>query len=128
MPRTKNKQKKLHVKKGDTVMLTKQITATASLNSDRPKGYVGKILRVFPERERVIVEGVNLRIKHTKPNQTYPQGGRIPREMPIHVSNVMPVDSSGNRTRIGRKWIQDQETNQGRWIRYAKTTSEELDR
>ena len=128
MPRTKNKQKKLHVKKGDTVMLTKQITATASLNSDRPKGYVGKILRVYPERERIIVEGVNLRIRHTKPNQTYPQGGRIPREMPIHVSNVMPVDSSGNRTRIGRKWIQDQETGRGRWIRYTKTTSEELDR
>ena len=128
MPRTKNKKKKLHVKKGDTVMLTKQITATASLNSDRPKGYVGKILRVYPERERVIVEGVNLRIRHTKPNQTYPQGGRIPREMPIHASNVMPVDSSGNRTRVGRKWIQDQETGRGRWIRYAKTTSEELDR
>ena len=128
MPRKKNKQKKLHVKKGDTVMLTKQITATASLNSDRPKGYVGKVLRVYPERERIIVEGVNLRIRHTKPNQTYPQGGRIPREMPIHVSNVMPVDSSGSRTRIGRKWIQDQDTGIGRWIRYAKTTEEELDR
>lgn len=128
MPRKKNKQKKLHVKKGDTVMLTKQITATRSLNSDRPKGYVGKVLRVYPERERIIVEGVNLRIRHTKPNQTYPQGGRIPREMPIHVSNVMPVDSSGNRTRVGRKWIQDLDTGQGRWIRYAKTTDEELDR
>jgi large subunit ribosomal protein L24 len=128
MPRTKNKQKKLHIKKGDTVMLTKAITATESLASDRAKGYVGKVLRVYPETERVIVEGVNLRIRHTKPNQTYPQGGRIPREMPIHVSNVMPVDSSGNRTRIGRKWIQDQETGRGRWIRYAKSTNEELDR
>lgn len=109
-------------------MLTKAITATESLGSDRPKGYVGKVLRVYPGKERVIVEGVNLRIRHTKPNQTYPQGGRIPREMPIHVSNVMPVDASGNRTRVGRKWIQDTETGKGHWIRYAKTTEEELDR
>lgn len=128
MPRTKNKQKKLHVKKGDMVMLTKAITATQSLESDRAKGYVGKVLRVFPEKERVIVEGVNLRIRHTKPNQTYPQGGRIPREMPIHISNVMPVDGSGNRTRVGRKRIEDPETGLGHWIRYAKTTGEELDR
>jgi large subunit ribosomal protein L24 len=128
MPRTKNKQKKLHIKKGDTVMLTKYITATESLSSDRPKGYVGKVLRVYREKERVIVEGVNLRIRHTKPNQTYPQGGRIPREMPIHISNVMPVDSNGSRTRIGRKRIVDIETGKGRWIRYAKTTGEELDR
>ena len=128
MSRTKNKKKKLHIKKGDTVQLTKMITATDSLRSDRPKGYVGKILRVFPEKERVIVEGVNLRIRHTKPNQTYPQGGRIPREMPIHISNVMPVDSDGNRTRVGRKRIEDPETGKGRWIRYAKTTGEELDR
>ncbi|MEM8486028.1 MAG: 50S ribosomal protein L24 [Bacteroidota bacterium] len=128
MPRTKNKKRKLHIKKGDTVMLTKIITATKSLDSDRKKGYVGKVLRVYPERERVIVEGVNLRIRHTKPNQTYPQGGRIPREMPIHISNVMPLDGDGNRTRVGRKRIEDPETGIGRWIRYAKSTGEELDR
>lgn len=128
MPRTKNKKKKLHIKKGDTVMLTKSITATQSLDSDREKGYVGKVLRVYPEIQRVIVEGVNLRIRHTKPNQTYPQGGRIPREMPIHISNVMPLDTEGNRTRVGRKRIEDPETGMGRWIRYAKTTGEELDR
>lgn len=109
-------------------MLTKIITATKSLDSDRKKGYVGKVLRVYPERERVIVEGVNLRIRHTKPNQTYPQGGRIPREMPIHISNVMPLDGDGNRTRVGRKRIEDPETGIGRWIRYAKSTGEELDR
>ena len=109
-------------------MLTKAITATESLNSDRLKGYVGKVLRVFPEKERVIVEGVNLRIRHTKPNQVYPNGGRIPREMPIHISNVMPVDSDGSRTRVGRKRIEDPETGQGRWVRYAKTNNDELDR
>ena len=123
MPRTKNKQKKLHVKKGDMVMLTKTITGIR----DREKGYVGKVLRVFPEKERVIVEGVNIRIRHTKPNQLYPSGGRIEREMPIHVSNVMPVDSDGNPTRVGRKRIEDPETGRGRWMRYAVTTGEELD-
>ena len=128
MPRKNNKQRKLHVKRGDMVMLTKAITATESLGADREPGYVGKVLRVFPERDRVIVEGVNLRIRHTKPNATYPQGGRVQQEMPIHASNVMPVDSNGDPTRVGRKRIEDPETGQGRWIRYAKTTGEELDR
>ena len=126
MPRKKNKQKKLHVKKGDSVMLTKTITAAEGRN-DRDKGYVGKVLKVFPERERVIVEGVNLRVRHTRPNQLYPQGGRVQREMPIHISNVQPIDGNGDATRIGRKWIEDPDTGRGRWIRYAKTTGEELD-
>ena len=73
------------------------------------------------------MEGVNLRLKHTKPNQTYPNGGRIEAEKPIHVSNVMPVDGSGNPTRIGRKRVEDPSTGQSRWVRYAKTTGEELD-
>lgn len=118
MPRTNNKQKKLHVRKGDRVRVI----------SGNHRGVEGKVLRVFPKRERVIVEGVNLRIRHTRPSQTDPQGGRIEREMPIHASNVMPLDSSGNPTRIGRKRIEDLETGRGRWIRYAKTTGEELDR
>ena len=127
MPRRKNKQRKLHVKKGDNVILTKTITSAKELNSDREKGYEGKVLFVFPDRDRVIVEGVNLRIKHTKPNQQYPNGGRIPREMPIHVSNVMPVDANGDGTRVGRKYIEDASTSKGRWVRYAKTTGDELD-
>ena len=126
MPGKKKKQRKLHVKKGDAVMLTKTITATEGRN-DREKGYVGKVLKVFPDRERVIVEGVNLRIRHTRPTQLYPQGGRVQREMPIHISNVQPLDGNGDPTRIGRKWIEDPDTGRGRWIRYAKTTGEELD-
>ena len=126
MPRKKNKQKKLHVKKGDSVMLTKTITAAEGRN-DRDKGYVGKVLKVFPEKERIIVEGVNLRVRHTRPNQVYPQGGRVQREMPIHLSNVQPIDGNGDPTRVGRKWIEDPDTGRGRWIRYAKTTGEELD-
>lgn len=117
MPRTKNQQKKLHVKKGDRVRVI----------SGNEKGSEGRILRVFPKRERVIIEGVNIRIRHTRPNQVHPNGGRIEREMPIHASNVMPLDANGDPTRIGRKRIEDAETGRGRWIRYAKTTGEELD-
>ena len=125
MPRTKNKQRKLHVKKGDTVALTKQITSAGGLS--HPKGHQARVLAAYPKRERVLVEGVNMRIKHTKPNQQYPNGGRVEQEAPIHVSNVMPIDGNGNPTRIGRKRVEDPETGKGRWVRYAKTTGEELD-
>ncbi|MCY4159086.1 MAG: 50S ribosomal protein L24 [Bacteroidetes bacterium] len=125
MSQSRRKTKKTHVKKGDMVMLTKSITASKG-SPDRDRGYVGKVLRVFPEQERVIVEGVNLRIRHTRPNQVYPQGGRVQREIAIHISNVQPVDSNGEATRVGRKRIADTETGRGHWIRYAKTTGEEL--
>lgn len=117
MARTKNKRKKLHVKKGDTVRVV----------SGNYKGYEGKILKSFPSKERVIVEGVNLRFHHEKPSQANPQGGRVEREVPIHASNVMPLDAEGAPTRIGRKRVEDPGTGKGRWIRYAKTTGEELD-
>ncbi len=117
MPRTKNTQKKLHVRKGDTVRVI----------SGNEKGKEGKILKVFPQKERLIVEGVNVRIRHTRPNQMYPQGGRIEREMPIHASNVMPLDSNGDATRVGRKSIEDPDSGRSRWVRFAKTTGEELD-
>ncbi|MYB92132.1 MAG: 50S ribosomal protein L24 [Rhodothermaceae bacterium] len=125
MGQSRRKTKNPHVKKGDMVMLTKSITASKG-SPDRDQGYVGKVLRVFPDEGRVIVEGVNLRIRHTRPNQVYPQGGRVQREMSIHISNVQPVDSNGLATRIGRKRIEDPETGRGEWIRYAKSTGEEL--
>jgi len=121
------RQKKLHVKKGDMVMLNKTITSAKSAGEDREKGYVGKVLKVFPEEERVIVEGVNMRIHHEQPSPQNREGGREKREAPIHVSNVNPVDSNGDRTRIGRKKVEDPETGQSQWVRYAKTTGEELD-
>jgi large subunit ribosomal protein L24 len=117
MPRTKNKQKKLHIRKGDMVRVI----------SGNDRGKEGKVLRVFSEKERVIIEGVNLRIHHTRPNQTYPQGGRIQQEMAIHASNVMPLDGNGDPTRVGRKRIEDPDSGKGQWIRYAKSTGEEID-
>ena len=117
MPRTKNKKKKLHVKKGDEVKVI----------AGNDKGKEGRILAVFPEKERVLVEGINMRVHHDRPTQDNPQGGRIEREMPIHVSNVMVIDpTTGEPTRIGRKRIN--EDGSGRWVRYAKKSGEIIDK
>lgn len=117
MPRKFNKQKKLHVKRGDTVKVI----------AGNDKGATGKILDIYPKKDRVLVEGVNIRVKHHKPSQQYPQGGRMEQEMPIHISNVMPLDPvSGNATRIGRKRIE--ETGKSRWVRYSKESGEVLDK
>ena len=127
MPK-QQKRRKLHVKKGDTVMITKDITGSKNVaNGYSPKGSTGRVLRVFPDTERIIVEGINIRIRHQKPNQQYPQGARVEQEAAIHISNVMLVDGNGDRTRMGRKRVEDPNTGKGRWVRYAKTTGEELD-
>ncbi len=109
--------KKLHVKKGDMVRVI----------AGNYRGTEGRVLLASPKKERVIVEGVNLRFHHEKPSPRNQQGGRIQKERPIHVSNVMPLDGNGRPTRVGRKRIEDPETGRGRWVRYAKTTGEELD-
>ena len=70
--------KKTHVKKGDEVVVI----------TGNHKGEAGKILQVFPEKGHVIVEGVRMIKKHTKPNQLNPEGGIVEREGPIHISNV----------------------------------------
>lgn len=65
------------------------------------KGKTGKVLRVMPEKDMVIVEGVNMKWKHLKPTQQSPKGGRIQKEMPIHMSKVQPVDpKTGKGTRV----------------------------
>lgn len=116
MPRIKNKQKKLHVKKGDNVQVI----------AGNDKGKEGRVLATYPKRERVLVEGINMRIHHDKPTQENPQGGRVERELPIHISNVMVVDpNSGEPTRIGRRRVE--EDGKGRWVRYAKKSGEIID-
>ena len=65
------------------------------------KGKSGKVLRVLPDKNRVVVEGVNRVWKHVRPTQRTPQGGRIQKDAAIHISNVMPVDpSTGRGTRV----------------------------
>jgi large subunit ribosomal protein L24 len=65
------------------------------------RGKTGKVLRVLPKKDRVVVEGINVHYRHVKPNQQNPQGGRIQKELPIHISNVMPISpSTGKPTRV----------------------------
>lgn len=91
------------------------------------KGSTGKVLKVFPKKNRVIVEGVNLRKRHTKPNQANPQGGIIEMEAPIDASNVMILDPKKNEpTRIGSKIIIDDKTGKKKIVRVSKTTGEML--
>jgi large subunit ribosomal protein L24 len=86
----------MHVKKGDKVMVI----------SGKDKGKTGVILASFPKQSRVLVEGVNVVKKHSKPSQLNPQGGIISQEAPIHVSNVMPIDpKTGEPTRVGFKLV-----------------------
>ena len=102
---------KLKIKKDDTVVV---IAGTS-------KGKKGKVIKIFPATNRVIVEGVNLISKHTKPNAANPQGGIVKQEAAIHISNLMIVDpKSGEATRVGRKI--DEKT--GKLIRFSKKSGE----
>ena len=105
-------QKKLHIKKGDTVVV---ITGNS-------KGQKGKVLEVNRDTDRAIVEGVNMVKKHTKPNSKNPQGGIIEQEASIHVSNLLLADpKTGVATSIGRKLSAD-----GKLVRYSKKSGEEI--
>jgi large subunit ribosomal protein L24 len=79
------------IKSGDVVMVI----------AGADKGKTGRVLRVLGDRDRVVVEGINRVWKHVRPNQRNPQGGRIQKDAPIHLSNVMPVDpKTGKATRV----------------------------
>lgn len=84
------------------------------------KGRSGRVLFVIPEKNKAIVEGVNMVSKHTKPNADYPNGGIIKKEAAIHLSNLKLVDGAGNVTRIGRK----RDENSGKTVRYSKKSGE----
>ncbi len=85
------------------------------------KGKIAKILKVYPEKNRAIVEGVNVNKKHTKPNAKHPQGGIIDQEAPIHISNLMLVEGK-TPTRIGRRISEKT----GKLVRYSKKSGEEI--
>ena len=105
-----------HIRTGDTVKIT----------AGKDKGRTGKVLRVETDRanpsaEKVVVEGVNVRVKHVKASQANPRGGMTQVEMPIHISNVSPVDSNGKATRVRFVTKDD-----GSKVRVAVTTGETL--
>lgn len=89
------------------------------------RGKSGKVLKVFPSESRVIVEGINVRKRHTKPSQKNPQGGILEKEAAIHVSNVMLIDPKTNEpTRLGSQIILDDKTKKKRRIRVGKKSGE----
>jgi len=91
------------------------------------KGKTGKILKVFPQANRVIVEGINMRKRHTKASQKNPQGGITEKEAPIHASNVMILDPKSNEpTRIGSQIILDEKTGKKKIARVSKLSGEML--
>jgi len=105
----------MKVRKGDTVLVI----------AGKDKGAKGKVLQAYPERNRVLVEGVNRIKKHTPVSTTQRgarSGGIVTQEAPIHVSNVMVVDSDGKPTRIGYRV--DEET--GKRVRISKRNGKDI--
>lgn len=102
---------KLHIKKGDIVYV----------NTGTDKGKTGRVVKVIIDKQRAIVEGLNMVSKHTKPSAKNPQGGIEKLEAAIHISNLNVVDpESGKPTRIGRKEMN------GKLVRYSKKTGKEI--
>ena len=92
------------------------------VNAGDSKGQQGKVLKVDAQKQRAIVEGVNICKKATKPNAQNPQGGIVEQEAPIHISNLQVIDpKSGKPTRVGRK-----ADDKGKLVRFAKKSGEEI--
>lgn len=92
----KIKGNRLHVRKGDIVLIL----------AGNERGKRGKVLKVYPERNRVVVEGIAFMKRHQKPNQKMVKGGIVERERPIHASNVMVIDPKTDEpTRIGHRTL-----------------------
>ena len=108
---------KLHIKKGDIVYV----------NTGEDRGKTGRVLDVLADKQRAIVEGINMVSKHTKPNAKSPQGGIEKKEASIHISNLNPVDpKSGKPTRVGHKVVSGGDKKKDKIVRIAKKSGEEL--
>jgi large subunit ribosomal protein L24 len=103
-------QKKLHIRKGDTVMII----------AGDSRGQQGKVLKISTDNLTAIVEGANMVSKHTKPNAKSPQGGILKKEAPVHLSNLKVIDGTGKPTRTGRKY---DDKNQ-KLVRFSKKSGE----
>lgn len=101
----------MHIKTGMTVKVIR----------GNHKGMEGKVLHVFPKRQRAVIEGINFIKRHSRPTQQNPQGGIVEREASLHVSNLMVVHG-GSPTRIGYKKLED-----GSKVRVAKKTGAEIE-
>lgn len=99
---------KLKIKKGDNVVVL----------TGKDKGRTGQVLQVLPTENRVVVQGVNMVQRHTRPTQADPQGGIKHKEASLHLSNVAIVDANGKATRVGFKVEGDKK------VRFAKSTGD----
>jgi large subunit ribosomal protein L24 len=105
---------KLKIKKGDNVEVI----------AGNDKGTRGRVLKVYPEKMTILVEGVNVRKKHTRPNQQNPKGGILSKEMPVNYSNVMILDSDKKKTRIGIRM--EDKGDKTEKVRYAISNDKDL--
>ena len=124
-PNLKSVPRKLHVKTGDTVIVisgrSKDLLRNENSTQTGDKGKIGKVLKVFPKTGKIIVEGVNIKKRHIKPNTMNPQGEVVEREMPIFSSKVMLWDeTAGKPTRV-RKEIRD-----GKKVRISVVSGNEI--
>jgi large subunit ribosomal protein L24 len=93
--------------------------------SGNARGKTGKVLKIFSDSQRVIVEGVNIMKRHTRPKQKNPQGGIVQKEAPIHVSNVMVVCPKCNTaSRMGSKQVADATTGRRNRMRICRNCGE----
>ncbi|MDP4114502.1 MAG: 50S ribosomal protein L24 [Bacteroidota bacterium] len=105
----------MKIRKNDKVMVI----------AGNDKSKTGKVLKVFPKEDRIIVEGINIRKRHTKPTQRNPQGGIFEKEAPINVSNVMVIDPKTNvPTRLGSQIILDDKTGKKKRARVSINSGE----
>jgi large subunit ribosomal protein L24 len=105
----------MKIKKNDMVMII----------AGNDRGKTGKILKVIPKTNKAIIEGINMRKRHTKPTQKSPQGGILEKEAPINVSNVMMLDPKTNEpTRLGAQIILDEKTGKKKRARVSKASGE----
>jgi large subunit ribosomal protein L24 len=113
----------MYIKAGDTVAIIAgrdQIVTDKKGNKTRK---TGRVIKVYPKTDRVLVEGVNIVKKHQRPTQANDKGGIVEKEAPIHVSNVAIVDpKTGKPTRVGYREVD------GKKVRYAKKSGESLDK
>lgn len=107
------KKNKLKIKKGDQVIVI----------TGKDKGKKGEVIKVITEARKLLVSGINVAKKHVKPSQAFPQGGILPKELPIHVSNVQIIDPKTDKpTRVGFKFLTD-----GKKVRISRKSKEILD-
>ena len=105
----------MNVRKNDNVMVV----------SGNSLGKQGKVLKVFPEKSRIIIEGVNIVKRHSKPSQKNPQGGVVQKEGPIHVSNIMVIcPKCSKATRVGYTHVIDATSGKKKKMRVCKHCNE----